>query len=265
MSGRVKRLPVNRDGRDFVVGDIHGAYDAVIEAMKLAAFDREVDRLFSVGDLTDRGAQSIRVLRFLRQPFVHAVRGNHDDDFAQLSLQEIRLLAGINFNGLGWALKHSDDELLAIQASLRDLPLVMEVDTPRGKVGILHAEVPRGMDWPTFVAAVESGDKDVIDSCLTGRERIHSRDERGVDGIGRVFVGHTVMEAGASRLGNVYAIDTGAVFRELRPDDESVGLTMAELTFSTGSLLQTPTVPPVRLIESEDADRPFGAYARPSF
>jgi len=62
---RVMRLGRNEKGRDFVVGDIHGAFDLVIDAMKAVNFDPEADRLLSVGDLIDRGAGSHRCAAFL--------------------------------------------------------------------------------------------------------------------------------------------------------------------------------------------------------
>ncbi len=74
-----KKLARNERGCDFVVGDIHGAFDLVLRAMDKARFDPAVDRLLSVGDLIDRGDGSHRCARFLAQPYVHAVRGNHED------------------------------------------------------------------------------------------------------------------------------------------------------------------------------------------
>jgi len=44
----------NREGRDFVVGDIHGMFGHLRMLLKQVSFDAEVDRLFSVGDLVDR-------------------------------------------------------------------------------------------------------------------------------------------------------------------------------------------------------------------
>lgn len=60
-----KKFDRNLAGRDFVVGDIHGAYDLVIQGMKAARFNPTCDRLFAVGDLIDRGPGSHRAARFL--------------------------------------------------------------------------------------------------------------------------------------------------------------------------------------------------------
>ena len=73
-----RRFARNAAGRDFVVGDIHGMFPALRELLARAGFDEECDRLFSVGDLIDRGPRSREALEWLAQPWFHAVRGNHE-------------------------------------------------------------------------------------------------------------------------------------------------------------------------------------------
>ncbi len=60
--------PANEDGRDFVVGDIHGEYDQLMEALDHQNFDKDHDRLFSVGDLIDRGPKSVDVVMLAVEP-----------------------------------------------------------------------------------------------------------------------------------------------------------------------------------------------------
>lgn len=214
-TGRVKRFGLNKLGRDFVVGDIHGAYAMARQALAEVRFNPRVDRLFSVGDLIDRGPDSIRAIDFLSQAHVSAIRGNHDHDFAGLSNENIRALAMANWNGLGWALNVSDAKLDELRKKIDSLPFAMEIETARGRVGLVHGDVPRGMDWGIFTQALEEGDESVMQEALWGRARLETMDDSGVRGIDRMFVGHTIQWTGPKRLGNVYAIDTGAVFHEL--------------------------------------------------
>lgn len=79
MNNLVKHVPRNEIGRDFVVGDIHGCFDALRYAMFGVVFDESKDRLFSVGDLVDRGNQSEESIDWIAQPWFHAVRGNHEE------------------------------------------------------------------------------------------------------------------------------------------------------------------------------------------
>ena len=68
----------NTKGTDYCVGDIHGCFDRLLDLLKATNFNEKVDRLFSVGDLCDRGPNSDQVLDWLEQPWFHSVRGNHE-------------------------------------------------------------------------------------------------------------------------------------------------------------------------------------------
>src|SRR3546814_7017992 len=74
-----QRMPANTVGRDFIVGDMHGCLDLFQAQLDRIGFDPTKDRIFSVGDLADRGPDSMGCLRLLREPWFHAVRGNHED------------------------------------------------------------------------------------------------------------------------------------------------------------------------------------------
>lgn len=173
---RVKWLGINTEGRDFVVGDIHGEFDLVLRAMDMARFDPAVDRLLSVGDLIDRGSGSHRCARFLAQAYVHAVRGNHEDTLIALYDAEEpppeTLAVMAMRNGFGWWLSATDEQRTDVLAAIRKLPIAIEVETERGTVGLVHADVPSGMSWQEFTAALERGDKGVEEIALWGRVRI---------------------------------------------------------------------------------------------
>lgn len=264
----VRQEPNQQAGRDFVIGDVHGAFDEVWSAMQLAGFDRMRDRLFSVGDLVDRGVGSHRAGRFLAQPYVLAVRGNHEADLIDLHMENddpdetLEVLARINFNGMGWVAKLTATERAELLKRFAALPYAMEVQSTRGTVGVLHGEVPRGMDWDEFVTGLKDGDSEIVEACLRGRTRLKHGDTRGVPGIGRIFTGHTPQFGGAARLGNVYAIDTGAVFAEVA-DRPGAALTIANMAFQTNTLA-SPRAQGIVRLNDEVTDAPFGAYAEPA-
>lgn len=202
----------NTAGRDFAVGDIHGCFSRLLSDLDSLGFDRSVDRLFSVGDLVDRGPESHRFEEFLSYPWFHAVQGNHED-------MAIRWPNGHmdpqNYaaNGGSWNLLSSPEQNRARADILNALPVAIEVDTEDGLIGIVHADVPGG-DWQQFKRDLDTPPdaprwlvKTVREGCMWDRTRIESEDRSGVTGIHAVVVGHTPLTEPVI-LGNVYHIDT---------------------------------------------------------
>lgn len=260
---KVQYFEENTSGRDFVVGDIHGSFDMVLEAMKIASFDRERDRLFCVGDMVDRGQGSPRAERFLEQPYVHSVLGNHEAMFLDIysdpeidPADEHVLRALTARNGMRWWMNIAPAARSALIERFRRLPVAIEIATRRGTIGLLHAEVPPGMDWAEFKSRIEQGDPEAIHSALWGRERALGRHTSGVAGVGRVFVGHTAQWNGLTKLGNIYYLDTGAVFHALQEEDGR--LTMVQAATHTEDLIQGRPHQPVDVRTGRIPDTPFG-------
>ena len=66
-------------GRQFVIGDIHGAYRALIQCMERARFDRDTDSLICLGDVCDGWPETRRCVdELLTIPNLVYVLGNHD-------------------------------------------------------------------------------------------------------------------------------------------------------------------------------------------
>lgn len=200
----IERYPLNAAGRDFAVGDIHGCFTRLKIALHAAGFDPAVDRLFSVGDLVDRGPESERAIEWLDKPWFFAVRGNHEDMLISAQVD-------LHFsNGGAWFYGLAERERADIIDRLSELPLLIEVEVPKGLVGLIHADVP-GSDWGALKARLNAGRRDtehLVAACLWSRTRIMSGDASVVRGIGAVVVGHTAVDQPVM-LGNVIHIDTG--------------------------------------------------------
>jgi len=146
------KYPKNEKGRDFVCGDLHGAYDRLMEFMAHVGFDKEKDRLFSVGDLVDRGPDSVKCLKLLDEPWFFAVRGNHEElmnDFYTGGPYGPYWAQNGGFWGLSFGVRQDPDFFSDLGMEVRDLakkaselPLMMTVERQDGKFfHVIHAEL----------------------------------------------------------------------------------------------------------------------------
>lgn len=206
----IARFAVNARGRDFAVGDIHGAFPALQAALQAMRFNPEKDRLFSVGDLVDRGPASAAVLDWLDLPWFHAVCGNHDFMAWRSALGRPFAAVDHAAHGGKWLAELPPYERQRIGERLSCLPMAIEVETPAGMVGIIHADFPSD-DW-NDLAEIDWTDLDRMRSaaacCLWSIERYRMRYSGVVRNIRAVVHGHKTLPK-MKRLGNVYFIDTG--------------------------------------------------------
>lgn len=65
---------------DYAIGDLQGCYEPLQRLLELIDFDDKTDRLWFVGDLVNRGPESLDVLRFIHSLPISPVitLGNHD-------------------------------------------------------------------------------------------------------------------------------------------------------------------------------------------
>lgn len=197
----IKRFARNTKGRDFAVGDIHGNFTRLQGALDSAGFDSSVDRLFSVGDLVDRGHECRDVLEWLDKPWFHPVRGNHDDYVCRFDTCDVENWV---YNGGSWFAGLAWDEQREFAVRFNDLPLAIEVETDDGLIGIVHADIP-GNSWAGISAYFAN--REGRNYFMWSRNRFELEDKSGVEGVRAVIVGHTPLRAPVV-LGNVYHIDT---------------------------------------------------------
>lgn len=206
----VRRFSVNPNGRDLIVGDLHGCVSKFRARLDEVGFDPARDRVFVLGDLIDRGPESPEAVALLSEPWFHAVMGNHEDMAIAYHLGLIDAPCYAS-NGGAWFIGLTPAERQPIVDALSALPVAIELETPLGLLGLVHADCPYA-SWPLFVGILSSADPDASAArnlALWSRTRAERLFDGPVDGVRAVVVGHTVVERPAS-LGNVLFIDTGA-------------------------------------------------------
>ena len=167
----------------YVVGDIQGCYTEFQQLLQRMAFNPKQDRLWLVGDLVNRGPQSLEVLRWAYQhdDCCQVVLGNHDLHLLAVASGHARLHRGDTLDSI---LQASDREPLL--RWLRERPLLVE-----GEAGVMvHAglwpqwdlalarqlareveTVLRGAGYADFLAAMYGNQPDHWSADLAGNER----------------------------------------------------------------------------------------------
>ena len=168
----------------YAIGDVQGCYDALRRLLDSIAFDPANDVLWFVGDLVNRGPQSVETLRFVRGLGDRAVSvlGNHDLSLLVIAAGHSKPHRGDTIDQvlaapdrdelLDWLrhqkLMHSEDGYAMVHAGLlpqwtidRALELAREVET--ALQGPQHGALLRDM----------YGNKpDRWDESLTGYDRL---------------------------------------------------------------------------------------------
>lgn len=146
----------NTKGHDIIAGDIHGSLTILANLVQKL---RSGDRLFIVGDLADRGKDSLAVFEFIKKhnaknpiPQIFSIKGNHEDlllDYIDTRLnsekyttkEEATIVNTYKNNGGKWAFNLTDAQLKDLKMQIDQMPYIMHV---RGKdpFNIVHADMP---------------------------------------------------------------------------------------------------------------------------
>lgn len=199
----------NKKGKDYCVGDLHGNYDALYKLLQQVKFDFINDRLFCVGDLTDRGANSKDVLKLLKESWFHTIRGNHEDIIIKHGLKtydECYPNGKLNKDGNQWFFKESIEHREKIIRTFQELPYAIQV----GDIGLVHAYPLES--WKMTLNAIKNKNEKEIGNIVWNRNAAKSV-QKGekitpIIGIDTVIVGHHIFD-NPERHANVIFLDTG--------------------------------------------------------
>ncbi|MBK1718047.1 symmetrical bis(5'-nucleosyl)-tetraphosphatase [Thiocystis violacea] len=170
----------------YAVGDIQGCYAELRRLLERIAFDPATDRLWFVGDLVNRGPESLAVLRFVRDLGDAAiiVLGNHDlhllalaagnPKHAKKSTLEAVLRAPDRDELLHW-LRHRPllhhDAGLALTLIHAGLPPEWDLTEARACAAELEAAL-QGDEHPAFLSEMYGNKPGRWSPDLSGMERL---------------------------------------------------------------------------------------------
>lgn len=130
------------DGPIDVVGDVHGEYDTLLSLLKLLGYSSRGEhpqgrRLIFVGDLVDRGPDSVAVVELVQQliarELAQCVLGNH----------ELNVLRGVRKDGNGWFFAEDHDRARNIYSTSRQA-----TDAERRSVLAFCEQLPVALERP---------------------------------------------------------------------------------------------------------------------
>jgi len=217
------KIPLDKNKRHFVFGDIHGKYHALMRLLDEFNYDPAGDMLYSVGDLVDRGPQCVEVVKmFTEESNTHAIMGNHE----YMMIDRNWFQTWVHCGGI-----QTDDSLRThgldrtwLTKKIMKLPMVMDVgeDNDADSFRLIHAEMPWNWDENNLMINLLSKDKEYLsDKLQWGRKTLaslrHNPDPKYAFDLAKkkklqnprnVFCGHTGV-GWITRIGNQWYCDTG--------------------------------------------------------
>lgn len=209
MEKHVKTIEPNLKGRDFVVGDMHGCFKEFKHELFKLGFNEKYDRMFSVGDLCDRGPNSRECLDLLFEPWFHAVKGNHELLWYYAHTRATTGDQYIFLHNGGEMIPENEAEKYV--KAIEDLPYLIEINLPDKRVGIIHVELPTNVtSWEHIKKLLRysiNPDAEVqlgyggLAPLLWGSDRIQkfkrqqfkTRVYPEIREVDEIYVGHTIM------------------------------------------------------------------------
>ncbi len=181
--------------RDIIIGDVHGCFDELRALLDRLAVTAE-DRLISVGDLVDRGPQSLAVWELFRaRPNTIVLMGNHERKHVRGVLTYAQEIVKLQFG----------ERYAEFRAWAATLPYSLETPDAMIVHGGFEDGVPLAEQRSDVLAGTTSGARRL--ESLYG-ERYWPEVYSGAKPI--VFGHHVVGEQVRCWNDRVYGIDTGA-------------------------------------------------------
>ena len=168
----------------YAIGDVQGCHDQLLRLLDRIAFDPARDTLWFVGDLVNRGPQSLAVVRFVKglEGRAITVLGNHDLALLVVAQGIKRAHASDTFGDilaapdrdelLEWLrhqkMMHADGHYAMVHAGL--LPQ-WSIEQALGLAGEVEHAL-RGDDWRDFLRHMYGNQPDRWNDALSGFDRL---------------------------------------------------------------------------------------------
>ena len=214
-AGSIRHITLDDAQRVFVVGDIAGGFHQLSATLDRVGFTPNADVLVALGDMIDRGPDSIGVLKLLRKLNALTLLGNHEHLMIEAILGQDQLARQLwHQNGGSWSNEVQHEQLEAVCHWLLEQSLSMVVEYQGYRVGLSHT-LPTRWDWRNFPTDKSS----LVSALLWDRDLVKRRKCYANKNVDFSIHGHNSTQA-PFWIANSYHIDTSFYGR----------LTMVELS-----------------------------------
>lgn len=230
---KIEKYSANTQGVDYLCADIHGHFSLLESLMRGVDFDPAKDRLFSLGDLIDRGDESHKALEYLQFPWFHAILGNHELMLMKAyESDDPQVSQWWHYWGGDWAQALSSGQLAPYYNAFKCLPVAIELALRNGqKIGLVHAQLPSPGSWnsvceqlsriPREASNPDSYDigggpgKNDVAEMIWSKSQAYAdqRDKQKIQpmsGIDHVFHGHSIVYCQPETVTNRTFMDLGS-------------------------------------------------------
>ena len=161
-----------------MVGDLHGHRSLLEQQLDQLRFDPARDRVLSVGDLINRGPDSLGTLSLLEEPWFHAVLGNHELmllDFLGYYSSKIHSGKAFRSGGGEWigeAIERRRKTVHRLADRVASLPLAIHVEADCS-FNVMHGDLAPFDYTPDFPVAEGTVGVHDADKATTSRFNFH--------------------------------------------------------------------------------------------
>lgn len=139
-------LEHNTKGHDYIVGDLHGMFFELQNLLNFVQFDELNDRLFSVGDIIDRGPYSLKSLELINKPWFFMTKGNHEEMMIQSLIHHDNSYMDCWLNNGGQWINNitsnfQKNQIADLTIKLQQFPLIISIGHDINRFNICHAEL----------------------------------------------------------------------------------------------------------------------------
>ncbi|ALO43059.1 metallophosphoesterase [Pseudoalteromonas phenolica] len=198
-----KTLTIDSVKDVYVVGDLDGSLSGLQKALIRKGFVEHVDHLICLGDMIDRGSESVQLIQYLSDINADFVLGNHEHLMLESIISQDETAMHLwSSNGGAWHHDVDKAKLDSVCNLFLNSSLSIRLEYRGIEIGLSHT-LPPSWNWSSPPEKSEG----TVESLLWSRELFKSQKQSSNIGVNFSIHGHNSTQI-PIWIGNTYHIDT---------------------------------------------------------